>query len=217
MKLWPLKNSRTVKVRGEHISFFFSYCWTIPCLYFSWGSFHSNMILISSSSHLHAENEEVKETTLRELKMLRTLKQENIVELKEAFRRRGKLYLVFEYVEKVRLFCSLVHYEVGTVVFTVTVTPVVLFLFQNMLELLEELPNGVPTDKARSYIYQLIRAIHWCHKHDIVHRGKLSLFLLIYLNSNGTTETNATCQWGREETNINVCMAARSPHEPVAK
>lgn len=48
------------------------------------------------------ENEEVKETTLRELKMLRTLKQENIVELKEAFRRRGKLYLVFEYVEKVR-------------------------------------------------------------------------------------------------------------------
>lgn len=47
------------------------------------------------------ENEEVKETTLRELKMLRTLKQENIVELKEAFRRRGKLYLVFEYVEKV--------------------------------------------------------------------------------------------------------------------
>lgn len=39
---------------------------------------------------------------MRELKMLRMLKQENIVELKEAFRRRGKLYLVFEYVEKVR-------------------------------------------------------------------------------------------------------------------
>lgn len=57
--------------------------------------------LISFSSHFYAENEEVKETTLRELKMLRTLKQENIVELKEAFRRRGKLYLVFEYVEKV--------------------------------------------------------------------------------------------------------------------
>ncbi|XP_029938524.1 cyclin-dependent kinase-like 5 isoform X1 [Salarias fasciatus] len=86
------------------------------------------------------ENEEVKETTLRELKMLRTLKQENIVELKEAFRRRGKLYLVFEYVEK------------------------------NMLELLEELPNGVPAEKVRSYIFQLIKAIHWCHKHDIVHR-----------------------------------------------
>lgn len=65
------------------------------------------MILISSPSHPHAENEEVKETTLRELKMLRTLKQENIVELKEAFRRRGKLYLVFEYVEKVSCFFRL--------------------------------------------------------------------------------------------------------------
>ncbi|XP_075450393.1 cyclin-dependent kinase-like 5 isoform X3 [Ascaphus truei] len=86
------------------------------------------------------ENEEVKETTLRELKMLRTLKQENIVELKEAFRRRGKLYLVFEYVEK------------------------------NMLELLEEMPNGVPPEKVKNYVYQLIKAIHWCHKNDIVHR-----------------------------------------------
>lgn len=58
-------------------------------------------IITSSLSLSFTENEEVKETTLRELKMLRTLKQDNIVELKEAFRRRGKLYLVFEYVERV--------------------------------------------------------------------------------------------------------------------
>lgn len=51
---------------------------------------------------LFPENDDVKRTTLRELKMLRTLKQENIVELREAFRRKGKLYLVFEYVERVR-------------------------------------------------------------------------------------------------------------------
>uniref|UniRef100_A0A8C9R408 Cyclin-dependent kinase-like 5 n=1 Tax=Scleropages formosus TaxID=113540 RepID=A0A8C9R408_SCLFO len=98
------------------------------------------------------ENEEVKETTLRELKMLRTLKQENIVELKEAFRRRGKLYLVFEYVEK------------------------------NMLELLEELPNGAPPEKVKNYIYQLIKAIHWCHKNDIVHRDIKPENLLISSN-----------------------------------
>lgn len=70
---------------------------------------------LSSLSHLHAENEEVKETTLRELKMLRTLKQENIVELKEAFRRRGKLYLVFEYMEKV----SFSHLNMTFAVFNV--------------------------------------------------------------------------------------------------
>lgn len=70
-------------------------------------------------SHLHVENEEVKETTLRELKMLRTLKQENIVELKEAFRRRGKLYLVFEYVEKVMLFYTPALYTLYSWVFYV--------------------------------------------------------------------------------------------------
>ncbi len=32
--------------------------------------------------------------------MLRMLRSENIVELKEAFKRKGRIYLVFEYVEK---------------------------------------------------------------------------------------------------------------------
>ncbi|RUS81124.1 hypothetical protein EGW08_011110 [Elysia chlorotica] len=77
---------------------------------------------------------------MRELKMLRALKQENIVELREAFKRKGKLYLVFEYVEK------------------------------NMLELLEPHPNGVPYEKARSLTYQLCKAVMWCHARDIIHR-----------------------------------------------
>ena len=51
---------------------------------------------------MFAENDDVRRTTMRELQLLRMLKQENIVELREAFRRRGKLYLVFEYVERVR-------------------------------------------------------------------------------------------------------------------
>lgn len=32
--------------------------------------------------------------------MLRLLRSENIVDLKEAFKRKGRIYLVFEYVEK---------------------------------------------------------------------------------------------------------------------
>jgi len=48
-----------------------------------------------------------------------------------------------------------------------------------MLELLEELPNGAPPDKVRSYIFQLIKAIHWCHKNEIVHRGMtISVFFI---------------------------------------
>mgnify|MGYP001807143002 CR=1 FL=1 len=37
------------------------------------------------------EDEIVRKTTLREVKMLRALRQENIVNLKEAFRRKQKL------------------------------------------------------------------------------------------------------------------------------
>ncbi len=36
---------------------------------------------------------------MREVKILKMLRHNNIVELKEAFRKRGVVYLVFEYVQ----------------------------------------------------------------------------------------------------------------------
>lgn len=68
------------------------------------------------------------------------LKHENIVQLKEAFRRKGRLYLVFEYVEK------------------------------NLLELLEEKPGGFQPSQIRSLIFQLCVAIEYCHRQEIIHR-----------------------------------------------
>ena len=69
------------------------------------------------------EDEVVRKTTLREVKMLRMLRHDNIVAIREAFKRKGRLYLVFEYVEK------------------------------NLLEILEENPNGIDPEKIRLYIY----------------------------------------------------------------
>jgi cyclin-dependent kinase-like len=46
------------------------------------------------------ENELVKKSIQREVKMLRMLRSASIVDLKEAFKRKGRIYLVFEYVEK---------------------------------------------------------------------------------------------------------------------
>jgi len=40
-----------------------------------------------------------------------------------------------------------------------------------MLEVLEEMPDGVPLEKTRWYIYQLCKALYWCHSNDIIHRG----------------------------------------------
>eukprot|EP01138_Halocafeteria_seosinensis_P016379 gb/GECG01016710.1/.p1 GENE.gb/GECG01016710.1/~~gb/GECG01016710.1/.p1 ORF type:complete len:781 (+),score=122.38 gb/GECG01016710.1/:1-2343(+) len=86
------------------------------------------------------EDDLVRKTTLREVKILRLLEQQNIVLLHEAFRRKGKLYLVFEYVPR------------------------------NLLEILEENPKGLNAESVRRYIYQLCMAIHWCHSHSVVHR-----------------------------------------------
>lgn len=82
------------------------------------------------------DDEIVRKTTLREVKILRMLKHENIVELREAFRRKGKLYLVFEYVEK------------------------------NLLEILEKYPSGLPPELVRKYIYQvcLVVSLKFCRR-----------------------------------------------------
>mmetsp|Transcript_34051 Transcript_34051/g.6140 ORF Transcript_34051/g.6140 Transcript_34051/m.6140 type:complete len:81 (+) Transcript_34051:175-417(+) len=64
----------------------------------------------------------------------------NIVQLKDAFRRKGRLYLVLEFVEK------------------------------NLLEVLEENPNGIPGNHLKSYIYQLCKAMLYLHNMEILHR-----------------------------------------------
>jgi serine/threonine protein kinase len=77
---------------------------------------------------------------MRELKVLQMLKHDNIVEYKEAFKRKGDLFLVFEYVDK------------------------------NLLELLQEHPKGLDPSVIKKVIYQLCKAIKYLHEMSIVHR-----------------------------------------------
>jgi len=100
------------------------------------------------------DDELLKKTTLREVKILRMLRHRNIVSLIEAFRRKGKLFLVFEYVEK------------------------------NLLEVLEERPSGLEPSLVKILIYQLCQAIHWCHSHDIIHRDIKPENLLVNTKTN---------------------------------
>ena len=44
------------------------------------------------------DNEIVRKTTMREVKVLKMLDHPNIVHLKEAFRKKGIVYLIFEYL-----------------------------------------------------------------------------------------------------------------------
>ena len=78
------------------------------------------------------DDEILRKTTLREVKLLRMLRHPNLVSLPEAFRRKTKLYLVFEYVER------------------------------NLLEVLEEHPHGLDADMVRIYIYLIVIKNHYC-------------------------------------------------------
>jgi len=74
------------------------------------------------------------------VKLLKALKHENIVELKEAFRRKGVLYLVFEYMD------------------------------QCVMDLLEANSRGVGLEIVQTLIYQLLKALEHCHRHNVIHR-----------------------------------------------
>lgn len=41
---------------------------------------------------------------------------------------------------------------------------------KNLLELLEERQNGLEAEAVRNYIYQLLKAIEFCHKNNVIHR-----------------------------------------------
>ena len=41
---------------------------------------------------------------------------------------------------------------------------------KNLLEVLEERPNGLDPQAVRKYIYQLLKAIEFCHRKNVIHR-----------------------------------------------
>ena len=77
---------------------------------------------------------------MREIRILKELKHENIVNLIEVFRWKGKIFLVFEYVP------------------------------HTVLEELENNQNGLDPLEAKKYMWQLIRGTEFVHQHNVIHR-----------------------------------------------
>ncbi|XP_072050562.1 cyclin-dependent kinase-like 4 [Amphiura filiformis] len=82
----------------------------------------------------------VKKIAMREVRMLKQLRHENLVNLIEVFRRKKRLYLVFEFVD------------------------------HTILDELEKYPTGLSDDMVRKYMWQVLRGIEFCHLHSIIHR-----------------------------------------------
>ena len=68
------------------------------------------------------------------------------------FRRKRKLYLVFEYVD------------------------------HTILEELEENPSGLGEEVARKHVFQVVRAINFCHQNNVSKSNYSTRILTLYAN-----------------------------------
>ncbi|XP_009096729.1 cyclin-dependent kinase-like 2 [Serinus canaria] len=82
----------------------------------------------------------VRKIALREIKLLKQLRHENLVNLLDVCKRKKRWYLVFEFVD------------------------------HTVLSDLEDSPNGLDLERVRKYLFQIMRAIAFCHSHNIIHR-----------------------------------------------
>ncbi|KAG5260627.1 hypothetical protein AALO_G00294620 [Alosa alosa] len=97
--------------------------------------------IVAVKKFLESEDDKsVKKIALREIKMLKQLRHENLVSLLEVCKRRRRWYLVFEFVDR------------------------------NLLDELEFHSSGLEKSRCRAYLYQILRALSYCHQHNIIHR-----------------------------------------------
>ncbi|XP_078484914.1 cyclin-dependent kinase 2-like [Ciona intestinalis] len=89
---------------------------------------------------LDTETEGVPSTAIREISLLKELDHNNIVRLMDVIHSEKKLYLVFEYLN------------------------------QDLKKYMDSQPNGLPMSLAKSYLYQLLQGIAYCHSHRVLHR-----------------------------------------------
>eukprot|EP00929_Paragymnodinium_shiwhaense_P038236 TRINITY_DN20240_c0_g1_i1.p1 TRINITY_DN20240_c0_g1~~TRINITY_DN20240_c0_g1_i1.p1 ORF type:complete len:601 (+),score=91.51 TRINITY_DN20240_c0_g1_i1:86-1888(+) len=126
-------------------------------------------------------DEEGKRIMQREIKILRALKHDNIVQVKESFRQQGVLHIVFEFLEK----C--------------------------VLELLEENSNGLGNDRTRILTFQLVSALEHCHRNSIIHRDIKPDNLLVNLNDNSLRlcDFGSACMLSRDGGALTDYVATR--------
>ncbi|NXM67361.1 CDKL2 protein, partial [Serilophus lunatus] len=86
------------------------------------------------------EDEAVRKIAGREVKLLKQLRHENLVNLLEVCKRKKRWYLVFEFVD------------------------------HTVLDDLDASPKGLDYERARKYLFQIMRGIAFCHSHNIIHR-----------------------------------------------
>lgn len=100
----------------------------------------TNTIVALKRIRLEVEDEGIPSTTLREISVLRQLKHPNIVELSDVVQSDGRLYLVFEFVDK------------------------------DLKKYFEATEGRLSPQLIKSYMSQLLRGLLYCHVRGVMHR-----------------------------------------------
>ncbi|KAE8298708.1 Cyclin-dependent kinase 2 [Larimichthys crocea] len=99
---------------------------------------------------LETETEGVPSTAIREISLLKELSHPNIVKLRDVIHTENKLYLVFE------------------------------FLHQDLKKFMDSSSvTGIPLPLVKSYLFQLLQGLAFCHSHRVLHRDLKPQNLLI--------------------------------------
>ncbi|KAK2150144.1 hypothetical protein LSH36_421g02046 [Paralvinella palmiformis] len=111
----------------------------------------TNKTVALKKIRLESEEEGVPSTAIREISLLKELQHPNIVCLEDVLMQENKLYLVFE------------------------------FLSMDLKKYMDTIPSGQFMDKmlVKSYTYQLLQGILFCHQRRVLHRDLKPQNLLI--------------------------------------
>jgi len=100
----------------------------------------TNAIVAVKKFNESEDDPAIKKIALREIRMLKQLKHNNLVNLIEVFRNKRKLHLVFEYCD------------------------------HTVLNELERHPKGVPEQQVKKIVWQVLKGVQFCHKANCIHR-----------------------------------------------
>ncbi|KAG5177809.1 cyclin-dependent kinase [Tribonema minus] len=98
---------------------------------------------------LEVEDEGIPSTALREISLLRELQHPNIVQLRDCIQSEGKLYLIFEFVDR------------------------------DLKKYLEAAAGLLDASRVRSFAHQLLAGLEFCHARGVMHRDLKPQNLLV--------------------------------------
>ncbi|CEL54389.1 cyclin-dependent kinase 5 [Rhizoctonia solani AG-1 IB] len=120
---------------------------------------NTGRIVALKKIRLEAEDEGVPSTAIREISLLKELKDDNVVALLDIVHADSKLYLVFEFLDMdLKKYMETINSKNGN--------------------------RGLDKQLIKKFTYQLLAGLRYCHGHRILHRDLKPQNLLIDTNEN---------------------------------